>query len=194
MSLQSFSGKLPVPALFMGLAGSGRATRPDSEVIRTETYVNIERFMGDWYVIASIPTVIEKDGFNAVESYRLDDDGTVKTTFSFRKRGFDGEEKQYNSRGFVLDTESNAIWGMRFVWPIKSDYRIVYVNDDYSQTVIGRNKRDFAWIMARTPSISHEDFFRHVQMLREQGYDTRRLKLVPQQWDAEDATPETASY
>ena len=33
--------------------------------------VDLERFMGDWYVIASIPTFIEKDAYNAVESYRL---------------------------------------------------------------------------------------------------------------------------
>ena len=88
----------------------------------------------------------------------------------------------------MLDTESNAIWGMRFVWPIKSDYRIVYVNDDYSQTIVGRNKRDFVWIMARTPSISEEDFAELEQMIREQGYDTSKLKRVPQQWNIESQT------
>ena len=49
--------------------------------IHTVEKVDLERFMGDWYVIASIPTFIEKEAFNAVESYRLDDDGTVATTF-----------------------------------------------------------------------------------------------------------------
>jgi apolipoprotein D and lipocalin family protein len=77
---------------------------------------------------------------------------------------------------------------MRFVWPIKSDYRIVYVNDDYSQTIVGRNKRDFVWIMARTPSISEEDFAVLEQMIREQGYDTSELKRVPQQWNIESQT------
>ena len=175
-------------ALLVALVGSGCATQPEREAIRTESFVDVDRFMGDWYVIASIPTFIEKEAYNAVESYELDDDGTIKTTFSFRKGGFDGKQKQYNPRGFVLDTESNATWGMRFVWPIKSDYRIVYVNDDYSQTIVGRNKRDFVWIMARTPSISEEDFAELEQMIREQGYDTSKLKRVPQQWNIESQT------
>ena len=46
--------------------------------------------MGDWYVIANIPTFIEKDAYNAIESYRLDDDGTVATTFRFNKGSLDG--------------------------------------------------------------------------------------------------------
>jgi len=71
---------------------------------------------------------------------------------------------------------------MQFIWPIKADYRVVYVDNDYSQTIIGRNKRDYAWIMARTPTISREDFFEHVKLLREQGYDTEKLKVVPQRW------------
>lgn len=188
MSSQNLYKRPLAVALLTALVGTGCATQPESEAVRTESYVDIERFMGDWYVIASIPTFLEKDAFNAMERYELDDDGTIKTTFSFRKGGFDGKQKRYNPRGFIFDTESNAIWGMRFVWPIKSDYRIVYVNDDYSQTIIGRNKRDFVWIMARTPSISDEDFFNHAQLIREQGYDTSKLKLVPQQWDVESHT------
>ncbi len=42
-------------------------------------YVDLERFMGDWYVIANIPTFLEKDAYNPVESYRLDSDGSVAT-------------------------------------------------------------------------------------------------------------------
>ena len=46
--------------------------------------VELDRFMGDWYVIASIPTFIEHGAHNAVESYRLEADGTIATTFTFR--------------------------------------------------------------------------------------------------------------
>ena len=42
--------------------------------------VDVDRFMGDWYVIANIPTFAEKGAHNAVESYRLDADGTIATT------------------------------------------------------------------------------------------------------------------
>ena len=36
-------------------------------------------------------------------------------------------EKEFNPKAFILDETTNARWGMRFVWPIKADYRIVYV-------------------------------------------------------------------
>ena len=148
----------------------------------TVSYVDLERFMGDWYVIANIPTFLEKGAHNAVESYALNEDGTIATTFVFRDGGFDGEEKEYNPKGFVLDHESNARWGMRFVWPIKADYRIVYLNEDYDQTIIARQKRDFVWIMARTPTISEEDYERLIEFAESIGYDTAKIERVPQRW------------
>jgi apolipoprotein D and lipocalin family protein len=150
--------------------------------LKTVCMFDIPRFMGDWYVIANIPTWIEKDAYNAVESYRLDADGTIATTFTFRKGAFDGPLKTYKPRGFIVDTSSNAVWGMRFIWPIKAEYLITYLNENYSQTVIGRNKRDYVWIMARTPAIPEEDYARLVAELAAQGYDTSLLQKVPQRW------------
>lgn len=143
--------------------------------------VDIERFMGDWYVIANIPTAIEKGAHNAVESYRLDEDGTIATTFTFRKNGFDGEEKRYTPRGFVREGNGNAVWGMRFIWPVKADYRIAYVDPAYTQTVIGREARDYVWIMARTPQVPDADYERLVAFVAGQGYDVAQLQKVPQQ-------------
>jgi apolipoprotein D and lipocalin family protein len=165
----------------LGLAGC--AGGPAREPIHTVEYVDLERFMGDWYVIANIPTFIETGAYNAVESYRLDEDGTIATTFTFRKDGFDGERKTYTPRGFVQDDGSNAVWGMRFVWPVKADYRIVWLAENYSQTVIGRNQRDYVWIMAREPTIPDADYRKIVAFLGEQGYDTSKIQKVPQRWD-----------
>lgn len=150
--------------------------------LATVDQVDLERFMGDWYVIANIPTFLEKGAHNAVESYELEPDGTIATTFVFRKDGFDGEEKVYRPKGFVTNTDTNAVWGMRFVWPIKADYRIVFLREDYSLTVIGRNKRDFVWIMARTPTISDEDYQQMLELVESMGYDMSKVEKVPQKW------------
>lgn len=150
--------------------------------MKTVDYVDIERFMGPWYVIANIPTFLEKDAYNAVETYELNDDGTIAATFTFLKGGFDGKQKEYNPKGFIVDEESNALWGMRFVWPIKADYRIVYLNDDYTQTVIGRQDRDYVWIMARTPNIPDGDYEELLNFVESIGYDTAKLQRVPQSW------------
>jgi apolipoprotein D and lipocalin family protein len=150
--------------------------------MKTVDHVDIDRFMGPWYVIANIPTFLEKGAHNAVETYRLNDDGSIATNFTYRKGAFDGKLKEYNPKAFVLDKETNARWGMRFVWPIKADYRIVYLDDDYSQTVIGRQDRDYVWIMARTPTISDSDYDGLVALVESLGYDISKLQRVPQRW------------
>ena len=150
--------------------------------IPTVDYVDIDRFMGDWYVIANIPTFIERDAHNAVESYRLADDGSIETTFTFRKGSFDGPEKRHNPRGFIRNTETNAQWGMRFIWPFEAEYLVVYLDSDYTQTVIGRSKRDYVWIMSRTPDIAAADYEGILSLLSERGYDTDLIQRVPQKW------------
>ncbi|HQH28181.1 MAG TPA: lipocalin family protein [Oligoflexia bacterium] len=149
--------------------------------IYTVPAVDINRFMGDWYVIASIPTFLEKGAHNAVESYQLAPDGTIETTFSFNSGGFDGPKKVYRPRGFIVDGTGNAVWGMQFVWPIKAEYRVIFLNEDYSQTVIGRSKRDYVWIMAREPVVPQADYDKILSFLAEQGYDVDMLRLVPHQ-------------
>ena len=134
-------------------------------------YVDLDRFMGDWYVIATIPTFLEKDAYNPVETYKRDDDGTIATTFTFNKGSLDGPTKVFRARGFVMDETTNAIWGMQFVWPIKADYRIVYLDDNYQQTIIGRNNRDYVWIMARTSMIPEADYINLLAKINSLGYD-----------------------
>ena len=148
----------------------------------TVDYVDIDRFMGDWYVVANIPTFLEEGAHNAVESYSMNDDGTVATTFTFRDGGFDGKIKEYNPTGYIKDTGTNALWGMQFIWPIKADYRIVYLDDDYTTTVIGRKARDYVWVMAREPGLSDEEYEEIVQFLESIGYDVSKMNRVPHQW------------
>lgn len=166
-----------LPVLLLALAACSSPS-----AIRTATAVDLERFMGDWYVIANIPTVIETNAYNAMESYRLVDDGTVATTFSFRQDGFNGARKTYHPTGYVLDRESNAIWGMQFIWPIQADYRIVFVDESYSQTVIGRSARDYVWLMARAPEIYESDYQRFLTLIAGEGYDVSKVRKVPQRW------------
>lgn len=149
--------------------------------IVNEKQVDLDRFMGDWYVIANIPTFIEEGAHNAVESYKKNEDGSIATTFSFNEDSFTGEKKIYNPTGFIVDNKSNAIWEMQFLWPFKSDYRIMYVDKDYKNTIIGRIKRDYVWIMSRNPSISKDEYEKLITLIKNEKYDVSKVKLVPQQ-------------
>jgi apolipoprotein D and lipocalin family protein len=158
----SSAGLLATAALL--LAGCRETAHPPLALAED---VDLARFMGDWYVIANIPTFIEQGA----------------TTFTFRKDGFDGAEKRYTPRGFVREGTGNAVWGMRFVWPVKADYRIVHVDPAYTQTVIGREARDYLWIMARSPQIPDADYERLLAFVAGQGYDVAKIRKVPQRWN-----------
>ena len=164
----------------VALAVSACQTRSYPPLARAES-VDIPRFMGPWYVIACIPSFIERHEYNAVETYRLDPQGRIRTVFTYNDGGFDGPFKRMTPVGFVTEGSRGTVWGMRFIWPIWADYRIMYVKADYSQTVIGREKRDYAWIMARTPTMPDSDYQHLSALLRSQGYDISLLRRVPQQ-------------
>ena len=144
--------------------------------------VNLPKFMGDWYVIAVIPTAIETQSYNAIEHYKLNPDGTIATTFTFNKGAFDGPFKTYQPTGFVRPDTGNALWGMQFIWPIKAEYRIAYLDAQYQRTIIARNARDYVWIMARTPQISDENYLEMTNFVKNLGYDMTKLRKVPQDW------------
>lgn len=149
--------------------------------IRTAESIDLNRFAGDWFVIANIPTFIETDAYNAVESYAEPVNGRVATTFTFNKGGFEGERKTYQPTAFVREGSGNAVWGMQFVWPIKAEYRVVYIDPEYQFTIIGRTKRDYVWLMARQAVIAEDDYKRLLSIIEQEGYDLNKLRLVPQQ-------------
>jgi apolipoprotein D and lipocalin family protein len=161
------------------LLGGCATTQPP---LKTVDRVDLARYMGPWYVIAAIPTFIETKAYNGLETYRLDPNGSIDTVFTFNEGGFEGPAKRYNPRGFVQDTVNNSTWGMQFIWPFKAEFLITHLNADYTQTVIGRNKRDYVWIMARTPEIPEADYQRLLDELKTQGYDLTKIRKVPQRW------------
>ena len=142
--------------------------------------VDLPRFMGDWYVIAHIPTFLEKVAYDAVESYALRDDGRIQTTYRQRKGGFDAPVDVMRPVGTVRPGTGNAVWGMQFVWPIKAEYVIVDLAADYSHTIIGRSKRDYVWLMARTPQLPEPELQAAIARIKALGYDTSKLRMVPQ--------------
>jgi len=166
-------------AALLAITG-GCAVSPQKTTVTVAPSVDLQRFTGPWYVIANIPTFIEKDAYNAIENYQIDQDGTIATTFTFRKGGFDGPEKRYNPRGFVIPGTNNAIWGMQFIWPIKAEYVISYVDPEYTETIVARSALDYVWIMARTSTISDERYQALLARVAALGYDMSKINKVPQ--------------
>jgi apolipoprotein D and lipocalin family protein len=163
------------------------AHRPPS--IPPVAQVDLERFMGDWYVIAHVPSRLERKAYNAVESYALQPDGTVQTTYQHRVGGFEEPLRTMRPVGYVRPDTGNAVWDMQFVWPFKAEYVIVHLQPDYAWTIIGRSKRDLAWIMARTPTMSEADYTTAMARLEALGYDLAQVRRVPQRWSHSGPNP-----
>lgn len=163
-------------AVLVACSSTARRTLPP---VAMAPRVDVPRFAGTWYVIAVIPTFLEKDVVDAKETYTILPDGSIDTVFTYRKESFASDVKTLRSTAFV-EGDNGARWGVQFVWPIRADYRISWLSDDYAQTIVGREKRDHVWIMARTPTIPEADLQRHIEFVRAQGYDVSKLVRVPQ--------------
>ena len=174
-------------ALLLALANACASSRvPPLEAM--DRTVDLERFMGDWYVIGFIPITLpffsEEGAHNGVENYRLTDAGIIDTTYTFRDGGFDGPQRRYTPKGWVHDHATNAEWRMQFLWPFASAYLIVYLDDDYQRTIIGVPDRDHLWIMSRDPEMSDSEYQRLLSQAESLGYDVAKVKRVPQRWPA----------
>lgn len=168
-------------ALALFSVGSQATERPP---IQPVDKVDLPQFMGKWYVIGNIPSWQEKEAFNATETYTLNPEGKIDTIYHYRKGSFDSKVKDITSTGFVQEGTNNAVWGVQIIWPIKAQYKIAYLNDDYSQVIVARDKRDYVWIMARTPTIPQADYDAMVAKVKAMGYDMQDLRKVPQRWPA----------
>ncbi|MGC6425040.1 MAG: lipocalin family protein [Lentimonas sp.] len=151
----------------------------------TPGYVDLERFMGRWYVIGYTPILVDKEAHNAIEHYRLDEASKIQTTYQFRDGGFDGELKTFTPVGWVYDQESNAEWRMQFIWPFSADYIVLHVDANYSEAVIAHPNRRYAWIMSRSPEMDTGSYDRLLTKLEAVGYDLSVVKRLPQDWNCE---------
>ena len=142
--------------------------------------VELEKFMGDWYVLAHIPAFVEKNAYNAIESYQYNKEKElIQTTFTFNSGDFNGPPKKYEPLGYVLPGTNNAVWGMQFIWPIKAQYIISYVDNDYQNTIVARDKRDYLWFMSRNKEISTKKKQWIYEKTTELGYDKDMIRFVP---------------
>lgn len=162
----------PWMLIFMALLLAACQTPPP---IQVQDNLDLDRFMGDWYVIANIPLPTEGNDYNELEQYRRAGPRKVAITFSYNDGGCDGERASKTPVGFVSE-DNNSIWGVQFLWPFKADYRVLYVSPDYRTTIIGRRKRDYLWIMARSRHLDAATLTRLERIAARHGYDVSKIR------------------
>ena len=178
--------KFVLSVVFFSLAQFFAGCKTYENLPQMAEKVDIQWFMGTWYVHGYTPTMLDRNAHNTTESYELDDKGRILTTYQFRKGAFDGPLKTYKPIGKVADTETNAEWRMRFFTVISAPYLVLYVDSNYAHTLVGHPNRKMAWLMSRSPSISDEHYAELVKQLEDRDFDLGEFVRVPQQWSEEN--------
>lgn len=165
-------------AVLMLASGCARATKPITPV----TGIDLPRYMGRWYVIASIPTRYERGGHNPVETYAQMPDGTICTWFRLRPDGFAAPVKLLHSRASVVPDRGNGEWQVHLIAFFHAQYLVGWLKPDYSQVMVVRDARDYLWYMARTPQVSDADYRAMLVRAAAMGYDVSHIVRAPQRW------------
>lgn len=169
-------------AIVAFLGGCAANTAADLQAL--DRKIDVERFMGDWFVVASIPIDLpfasEAHAFDAVETYRLNVDGEIDVTYVFRDGGFDAKQKTMRQRAWVHDRELGTEWRIQFLWPFRSAYLIAWLDEEYSRAIVGVPSRRYVWVMSRDPNLGDEELEALSKRVQALGYDPRRLRHVPQ--------------
>ncbi len=141
----------------------------------TVDHVDLARYVGTWYEIASFPQWFQRGCTATTATYTVRADGDIDVVNRCRKGSPDGDEKVATGRARVVDTATNAKLEVSFFRPFWGDYWIVDLGDDYRYAVVGHPGRDYLWILSRTPTMAPDLYEAIVQRLAAQGYPTDRL-------------------
>lgn len=164
----------------LSLAAYSYANSRKSPALASTAQVDLERYMGRWWVIANIPYFAENGKVATADIYGLLPDGKIDNVFAYRKR-FGEPEKQMKAIARVYPNTNNNHWQVRF-WGglIRAELLILDVSPDYQWALIGNPDRSLAWVFAREPMMDDAKLAELQEKFRAYGYDPASIKRVPQ--------------
>jgi len=144
--------------------------------------MDIEKFLGSWYVVGLLPSAFEKGAANGIETYSLDKKGNIRVEYVFYKGGPGGKRTVMHQKGWIVDEVKKTEWKVQPLWPLKLPYLIIDLAEDYRYTVVGTDNYRYVWIMSRTPDISEGDYAGILSRLAVRGYRISDIQRMPQVW------------
>ncbi|KFN41756.1 hypothetical protein N790_12240 [Arenimonas malthae CC-JY-1] len=168
---------LPLLMLLAACASTGGSTMPP---LTSTATVDLERYMGRWWVIANVPYFAERGKVATADIYALREDGRIANTYAYRK-AFDKPEKTMAGVATVVPDTNNAQWRIAFFGGlVKADLLVMEVAPDYSWALIGHPGRKLAWIFAREQAMDEALYQQLRAKFAAWGYDPETLQRVPQ--------------
>lgn len=168
---------LPLLMLLAACASTGGTAMPP---LTSTATVDLERYMGRWWVIANVPYFAERGKVATADIYALREDGRIANTYAYRK-AFDKPEKTMDGVATVVPGTNNAQWRIAFFGGlVKADLLVMEVAPDYSWALIGHPKRKLAWIFAREQTMDEALYQQLRAKFAAWGYDPETISRVPQ--------------
>src|SRR5689334_16360361 len=125
--------------------------------LTTVGYVDLDRYMGRWYLMANIPNFAEQGNIAPYVEYSRRADGRIDDKYTALEK-FGGPP--FTKDGYIEITSpmTGAEGRITFLQPLWRDYAVIYLDPDYRYTVVGLQDRDYIWLFAREPRLSDEVF------------------------------------
>ncbi|MFH1809549.1 MAG: lipocalin family protein [Pseudomonadota bacterium] len=147
--------------------------------------VDLERFDGTWYDVASFPQSFQDGCHCTTATYTLRDNGEVGVLNRCRKGSVDGELSEATARAYLPDPDKPGELKVEFLWPFAADYWVIDLGTpdvgEYTHAVVSEPGQQYLWILSRAPEMNRTTYDEILGWLVDQGFDTGRLQAVEHQ-------------
>jgi apolipoprotein D and lipocalin family protein len=143
-------------------------------------YVDLNRYVGKWYEIASYPQRFQRGCHCTTAEYTISDKGYVIVENKCNRDSVNGKQTGIKGKAFVQKDSGNAKLKVQFFWPFKGDYWIIDLATDYSYAVVSHPNRKYLWILSRTPKMDKIVLQQIMDRLRANGFDLSKIQITVQ--------------
>lgn len=156
------------------------STNLGSQTLQTVPNVDLKKYAGKWYEIASYPQSFQKSCHCTTAEYTLSDKGYVIVENRCNRDSVNGRLSYIKGKAFVEKNTGNAKLKVQFFWPFRGKYWIIDLADDYSYAVVSHPNKKYLWILSRTPKMSDTVYQQILSRLKEKGFDLSKLQITQQ--------------
>jgi len=151
-----------------------------AQTIQTVPQVDLTRYAGKWYEIASYPQRFQKGCTCTTAEYTPTDKGFLVVENRCNKDSVNGKPSYIKGKVFADENSGNAKLKVQFLWPFKGKYWIIDLADDYSYAVVSHPNKKYLWILSRTPKMNDLSYNQITNRLVEKGFDLSKLLITKQ--------------
>lgn len=155
-------------------------TTVNAQKLQTVPNVDLNKYDGKWYEIASYPQRFQKGCHCTTAEYTLSEKGYVIVENRCNKDSVNGKQSYIKGKAFVEKNSGNAKLKVQFFWPFKAKYWIIDLADDYSYAVVSHPNKKYLWILSRKSKMDDTVFQEIISRLKFKGFDLSKLQKTEQ--------------